>query len=77
MQVMRLTGLDDRQFYNADMCAGLVAETVNRMGGCKRIDLLEMTEQEYYAIPATNEAAELWRLPMTFAHMSNSSEEMK
>lgn len=61
MKVMRFTTKDGRQFYNADYCAGLIGETVTRLGYNCQIKLLEMTEQEYNAIPATNESAELWR----------------
>jgi hypothetical protein len=58
---MKFTDNDGRVFFNADYCPELVGETVRRLGNHCHIEMVEMSEAEYSAIPATNESAELWR----------------
>jgi hypothetical protein len=61
MQVAKLTALDGSSFYtNECMSAERLREVAQRMGGIAQVDLLEMTEAEYFAIPACNESARVF-----------------
>jgi hypothetical protein len=58
MQVAKLTAIDGQSFLtNKQMTADEVQSFAKRVGGLRQIDLIEMTEAEYFAIPATNESA--------------------
>lgn len=60
MKVMQLTTASG-VYYNADHSPKLIAATLERCPDWRSIKLVEMTEDEYHRIPATQEAAELWR----------------
>lgn len=62
MKIIKYTDRNGHEFYNADYSPQLIGETIKRLDYRCSIELIEMTQEEYNAIPATNESAELWRL---------------
>lgn len=61
MEVMKLITKDGRTFHNSDHSPQLIAETLKRCPDWQSIELIEMTTDEYYSLPTTNEAAELFK----------------
>lgn len=60
MNVLKFTTHDGRAFYNSDCSRATMEETVRKLrdfGRCYQIDMIEMTEQEYNALPATSDSA--------------------
>jgi hypothetical protein len=62
IEVMKLTTKDGRKYYNADHSPALIAATLKHCPNWKTVELIEMTEEEYFAIPATNDSAALFEM---------------
>lgn len=61
MNVAKLTAKDGRVFYtDKPLEHDDLREYARRMKGCHQVDIIEMTEAEYRAIPATVDAAEVF-----------------
>jgi hypothetical protein len=59
MQVTKITS-PSGTFYNEDYSPELLRQTVLKVPDWTKIERVEMTAEEYAAIPATAEAARLW-----------------
>ena len=65
IQVIRFSAADGNAFYAEHTGMDQIRETVQRMGNCDQVDLLQMTKAEYAAIPTTNESYDLFKRPST------------
>lgn len=61
MEIMKLTTKNGQTLYNADYSPDLIAATLKHCPDWKSIELIEMNEEEYFHIPATNDAAILFK----------------
>lgn len=61
MKVLQFTDRDGNKFYTAERVTDtIVGATIRELNYTCQIDVLEMTEVEYFAIPATNLSAKLF-----------------
>lgn len=60
MEVMKLMTRNGKIFFNADHSPDLIAATLKHCPDWKSVELINMTEEEYFSIPATNESAALF-----------------
>lgn len=66
MRVLLITTNDGNLFYSAEFSAPLVAalerQCNKRHGGVKQMTLEDMTDEQYQAIPTTNQSADLFNV---------------
>lgn len=61
MEIMKLITKVGFIYFSADYSPRLIEEILKRCPDWKSIELINMMEEEYRQIPATNESAELFR----------------
>ena len=61
MEVMKLTTKDNQTFYSADHHPDLIANFLKHCPDWKSLELIQMTQEEYFDIPATNESSKLFK----------------
>jgi hypothetical protein len=60
MKIMKLT-TPNGTFFNCDYSPELIKQTIMRAPDWQKIELVEISREEYFRIPATNASAELWK----------------
>jgi hypothetical protein len=66
MIVVKITCASGRVYYNDQFSPALMMAILDRVPDWVKLEKIEMTSEEYFAIPVTQEAADLFRVLDSF-----------